>query len=137
MADAFNFLFSGGFFAHRDGANGGSFRTSRNFVHKLAHRTKKSVSAHGPKFLIDCNLLVGARGFETSDLTVPNYERGKNVSICLFESCSHQEISRFLHPLPFFTIRYRLSAENSVHKLATINWVNLSVETVFNWRALL
>ena len=24
-----------------------------------------------------------------------------------------------LHPFPFFTIRYRLSAENSVHKLAT------------------
>jgi hypothetical protein len=58
----------------------------------------------------------------TSDLTVPNDRRGKNVSICLFESCSHQGILRFLHSFPFFTIRYRVCAENSVHKLATKNW---------------
>src|ERR1044072_8138738 len=55
----------------------------------------------------------------TSDLTVPNDRRGKNVSLCLFESCSHQGISSVLHPFLFFTIRYRLSADNSVHKLAT------------------
>ena len=60
----------------------------------------------------------------TSDLTVPNDRRGKNVSICLFESCSHQGILSVLHPFPFFPIRYRLSAENSVHKLATKHWVN-------------
>ena len=58
----------------------------------------------------------------TSDLTVPNDRRGKNVSICLFESCSHQGISTVLHPFLFFTIRYRLRAENSVHKLATTIW---------------
>src|SRR5688572_1795807 len=55
----------------------------------------------------------------TSDLTIPNDRRGKNVSICLFESCSHQRISSVLHPFPFLTSRYRLCAENSVHKLAT------------------
>jgi hypothetical protein len=53
---------------------------------------------------------------------------GKNVSICIFESCSHQGISRFLHPFPFFTIRYQLCAENSVHKLAT----NISAVTGLN-----
>jgi hypothetical protein len=55
----------------------------------------------------------------TSDLMVPNDRRGKNVSYCLFESCSHQEISSVLHSFPFHSIRYRLCAENSVHKLAT------------------
>ena len=55
----------------------------------------------------------------TSDLTLPNDRRGKSVSICLFESCSHQGISSVLHSFPFFTIRYRLIAKNSVHKLAT------------------
>ena len=55
----------------------------------------------------------------TTDLTVPNDRRGKNISLCLFESCNHQGISRVLHPFPFLNIRYRSSAENSVHKLAT------------------
>jgi len=36
----------------------------------------------------------------TSDLTVPNDRRGKNVSICLFESCSHQGISSVFTSLP-------------------------------------
>jgi hypothetical protein len=66
-------------------------------------------------------LSVTGRGerIRTSDLTVPDDMRGKYVSICLFESCSHQGIRRFLHSFPFFTIRYRWCAENSVHKLAT------------------
>jgi len=58
----------------------------------------------------------------TSDLTVPNDRRGKNVSICLFKSCSHQGIPSVLHPFDFLTIRYRLCAANSVHKLATSFW---------------
>ena len=55
----------------------------------------------------------------TSHLTVPNDRPGKNVSICLFESCSHQRILS-VHSFPFFTIRYRLRAEDSVHKLAEL-----------------
>src|ERR1041384_52929 len=61
----------------------------------------------------------------TSDLTVPNDRRGKHVSICLFESCSHQGISKVLHLVSFLTIRYRLSAENFVHKLATTKWAKV------------
>ncbi len=40
------------------------------------------------------------------------------------------KLERFLHSFPFFTIPYRLCAENSVHKLATKNWGEPFVETV-------
>jgi hypothetical protein len=39
---------------------------------------------------------INGRGerIRTSDLSVPNDRRGKNVSLCLVEGCSHQGISR-------------------------------------------
>jgi|SRR5882672_9097168 len=45
----------------------------------------------------------------TSDLSVPNQWFGKNVSICLFKSCSHQRFLRgfyiLSHPLVYATRR--------------------------------
>src|SRR6185295_7896353 len=38
----------------------------------------------------------------TSDLSVPNHRFGKELSFCLFESCSHHE---FVRVLRFFHIR--------------------------------
>src|SRR5882724_3861674 len=48
-------------------------------------------------------LKINGRGerIRTSDLTLPNRSCGKNVSSCLFESCSHQGIIEFLHSFPF------------------------------------
>ena len=39
-------------------------RKSKNFVHKLATQRKTAVNAGDRKLLMDCKLLVGARGFE-------------------------------------------------------------------------
>ena len=48
-----------------------------------------------------------------------NHHFGKNLSLCLFESCSHQEFSRILHFSPSSTMTYWSNAVNSGHKLAT------------------
>ena len=45
----------------------------------------------------------GAEGDRTPDLRIANRTTGKTLSICLFDSCSHQEISRVF---PFFPIPY-------------------------------
>src|SRR6267143_552145 len=45
----------------------------------------------------------GADGTRTHDLCVANRTTGKTLSICLFESCSHQEKSMVF---PFFPIPY-------------------------------
>src|SRR6267378_4461452 len=45
----------------------------------------------------------GADGTRTHDLCIAKWTTGKTLSICLFESCSHQEISRVF---PFFPIPY-------------------------------
>src|SRR6266404_1933690 len=50
---------------------------------------------------------------------VHNHHLGKNVSLYLFESCSHQGSIKFLHSFTFVDIAYPCSAVNSVHKLAT------------------
>src|SRR5207302_8809594 len=63
----------------------------------------------------------------TTDLTVPNQRLGKNVSFCLFESCSHQGFIGFLHFFTSAPIRWQSNAVNSVHNLATGLWG----ETVF------
>ena len=57
---------------------------------------------------------------QTTDLTVPNDRRGKNVQYLPFDVCSHQRISNVYirsHSLPFV---YRLDAEDSVHKIGHI-----------------
>ena len=64
----------------------------------------------------------------TSDLTVPNYKRGKNVSIAFSKVAATKEFRSFLHLFRFFTIRYRFCAENSVHKLATTLWLPAIVQ---------
>src|SRR5260370_2489600 len=64
----------------------------------------------------------GADGTRTHDLCVANRTTGKTLSICLFESCSHQEISRVF---PFFPIPYHRVYVASCffgHVLATWNW---------------
>src|SRR5437899_12287188 len=48
-------------------------------------------------------LIGGAEGDRTPGLRIANRTTGKTLSICLFESCSHQEISRVF---PFFPIPY-------------------------------
>ena len=53
------------------------------------------------------------------DLGLMNHHPGKDLSICLFKSCSHQTIPSIYHSFPFSTIRYLSCAGNSVHKLAT------------------
>jgi len=55
----------------------------------------------------------------TTDLTVPNRRPDKNLSFCLFKSCSHQENQGFCSSFPFVASASRCGAENSVHKLAT------------------
>src|ERR1051325_7514320 len=55
----------------------------------------------------------------TDDLGVMNHQLGKNLSLCLFKSCSHQEFSTIFHSFCFFTVRYNPRAVYSGHKLAT------------------
>ncbi len=45
--------------------------------------------------------------------------KGKNLSFCLFKSCSHQEFLSILQSLTFLIIAYQPRAVNSVHNLAT------------------
>jgi hypothetical protein len=66
------------------------------FCHNPATKQERRPSPIAVNALIDWS---GER-IRTSDLTVPNYKRGKNVSICLFESCSHQGISRRFTSVP-------------------------------------
>src|SRR5216684_2402778 len=49
------------------------------------------------------NVIGGAEGDRTPDLRIANRTIGKTLSICLFESCSHQEKSMVF---PFFPILY-------------------------------
>src|SRR6185369_6973979 len=58
------FSFLGGFLQMLTELISRESRESKNFVHKLATRRKKSVNAHDFKWLVRCELLVGARGFE-------------------------------------------------------------------------
>jgi hypothetical protein len=53
------------------------------------------------------------------NLGVMNHNLGKNLSICLFKGCSHQEFLSILHSFPFLTVRYSSRAVYSGHKLAT------------------
>src|SRR5947207_1774032 len=59
----------------------------------------------------------GAEGTRTHDLCVANRITGKTLSICLFESCSHQEKSRVF---TFFPILYR-----RVHVTSCFFWLRI------------
>ncbi len=51
-----------------------------------------------------------------------NRHPGKNVSYCLFKSCSHQRFSSILHSFPLRTVPYTSCAVISGHKLDTSFW---------------
>ena len=97
--------------------------------------------------MLDNNALVGLSGHligsggqdRTADLGVMNHHPGKNLSLCLFYGCSHQEFSSRSRPFLFLPVLYLLNAVNSGHKLDTRKWTEPlpSVETVFNWQHLL
>src|ERR1051325_4061783 len=90
----------------------------QTFVHKLATTRKKSANAP-TIYLINCELLVGASGFEPPTSRSRMLGAAKTFKYLPFSKVAATKDSRVLHPFPFLTIRYRLSAENSVHKLAT------------------
>src|SRR6266545_286194 len=46
---------------------------------------------------VSCWIIGRGERIRTTDLTVPNRWSGKNVSLCLFKSCSHRRFSRVLH----------------------------------------
>ncbi len=57
---------------------------------------------------------------KTIDRTwVVNHHPGKTLSICLFESCSHQEFWPILHSLRLLTVACTRRAVHSGHKLDT------------------
>jgi hypothetical protein len=56
--------FLGGFLQIVTLANTDQIRESKNFVHNMATGCNRAGNAHDLKLLLDCELLVGARGFE-------------------------------------------------------------------------
>ena len=72
--DSFAFpRFLGEFLQIVTDANTDELRESKNFVHKLATRRKDSGNVHDGMWLMRCELLVGARGFE------PPTSRSRNL----------------------------------------------------------
>src|SRR6266498_3204475 len=108
--------------------------TTRNlFISRVTQDEKGlefAVRCESPKAssaAVSCWIIGRGERIRTTDLTVPNRWSGKNVSLCLFKSCSHRRFSRVLHSFPSATARYTSRAGNSVHKLATRDWTKAGV----------
>src|SRR3982074_1772197 len=101
------------------------------FIRPSTHSGPGSVM---PRLLILVDSMVAGAETRTPDLGVMNYHLGKNVSYCLFKSCSHRRFSGILHfpPHPLQSLIRHMPL------ILSTDWphlrgVNPSVETVHNW----
>ena len=66
---------------------------------RIGHLAKTATVAGGCKCL---KIIGGAEGDQTPGLRIAKWTTGKNVSYCLFESCSHRRKSRVFYILSHF-----------------------------------
>jgi hypothetical protein len=93
-------------------------RTSpHNYVRVHVTKQIRTTLWSGPAVISLTNVGRGER-IRTSDLSVPNQSFGKNVSSCLFKSCSHHRFSRVF---TFRPIRY-----DPVHVVCWTFWSQIS-----------
>jgi hypothetical protein len=96
--------------------------TFSNATSKRRRKKRVRKFSGGYKYQEMVELIGGAEEGRTPGLRIAKWTTGKNVSYCLFESCSHR---RNIRVFPFLPIPYHRIAVASgffVHVLATWNW---------------